>query len=94
MVSQVVLFVKYLPAHDADKFSAAGGQNLDPHVRVVDGCNTNIRRFSLFSGNWGCQGILRIEIEDLCFVQFSSWPLREGTGIDEVIVHTLMAMLA
>jgi hypothetical protein len=95
MVSQVVFFVKYLPAHDADKLSAAGGQNLDPHVRVVQGCNTNIRRFfSLLFGNWGCQGILRIEIEDLCFVQFSSWPLREGTRIDEMRVHTLMAMRA
>ncbi len=50
MVSQIVLFVKYLPAHDADKLSAAGGQNLDPHVRVVEGCNTNIRRF--FSLLW------------------------------------------
>ncbi len=49
MVSQVVFFVKYLPAHDADKLSAAGGQNLDAHVGVVEGCNTNICRFfSLF----------------------------------------------
>jgi len=94
MVSQIVLFIKYLPAHDADKLSAAGGQNLDPHVRVVQGCNTNIRRFfSLLFGNWGCQWILRIEIEDLCFVQFSR-PLREGAGIDEMRVHTLMAMMA
>ena len=94
MVSQIVLLVKYLPAHDADKLSAAGGQNLDPHVRVVEGCNTNIWRFSLFFGNWGCQGILRVEIDDLCFIQFSSWPLRESAGINEMRVHNLIAMRA
>ncbi len=50
VVSQIVLFVKYFPAHDADKLSAAGGQNLDAHVGVVEGCNTNICRF--FSLLW------------------------------------------
>jgi hypothetical protein len=54
VVLQVILFVKYFLAHNTGKLATPGGQNLNFHVGVQQGCKKTGKIFCVAFNSYPC----------------------------------------